>query len=498
MINLTSRQLGIVGAGSVTITQSGLNYVVSGSASVSTGSAALNGRALVHTISLSNHGFPVESVVTIDSSGNYVKAIADNAAKTNALGVVSASGATSFSFVSAGYIDSLVGKLPNTTYYLSPTTSGLITEIPPTATGSFILPLFVTDSATGGYVNIGMPIEIVADDYITTGFGFSSYYPRSNPSGYISTGSADSRYYGLNNASGFLNTLSGLSIGLVQNMSGDLSSRLGATGSTLFNLISASSAGVGSLNGQSGALSLTGAGSVSVLVNGQTITVSGSATNADFSGYITTGNADLRYYPLGSNPSGFLTTLSGLSTGYVQNISGVLADKIGATGQTLLALINASSAGVGSLNGLSGALLLTGAGNTTVTSSGQIFTISGANYVNWIPLAVSDELSPLLTGVARLTFRMANSFTLSAVRASVTIPPTGSTLIVDINENGTSILSTKLSIDASEKTSTTAASAAVISDAALADDSEITVDIDQIGSTYAGAGLKVYLIGTNG
>jgi hypothetical protein len=69
-------------------------------------------------------------------------------------------------------------------------------------------------------------------------------------------------------------------------------------------------------------------------------------------------------------------------------------------------------------------------------------------------------------------------------------------LVVDINEAGASILSTKLSIDASEKTSTTAATPPVISDSALADDAEMTIDIDQIGSTIAGAGLKVTLIGT--
>jgi len=360
MITLTPRQLGVIGAGSVTVTQSGLNYVISGSATSSTGSATSNDRALVHTISLANHGFPVESIVTIDSAGNYVKALANSASKTYALGIVNASGATSFSFVSAGYIDTLIGKTPNTPYYLSPSTSGLLTEVPTTTTGSFIAPILVTDSATGGYVNIGTPIEIVADDYLTTGLGFATYYPRTNPSGYLAT-------------------LSGLSTGLIQNMSGDLSARLGATGSTLLGLINASSAGVGSLNGASGALNLTGAGSVSVIVNGQVLTISGSATTADFSGYITTGNADLRYYPLGLNPSGFLNTLSGLSTGYIQNISGVLADKIGATGQTLLALINASSAGVSSVNAQSGALNLTGAGNTTVIVEGQTITISGSS-----------------------------------------------------------------------------------------------------------------------
>ena len=90
---------------------------------------------------------------------------------------------------------------------------------------------------------------------------------------------------------------------------------------------------------------------------------------------------------------------------------------------------------------------------------------------------------------------MPYAFTVQEVRASVTTAPVGSTIIVDINEGGTTILSTKLSIDASEKTSTTAATPPVISDSALADDAEITIDIDQVGSGTAGAGLKVALIG---
>jgi hypothetical protein len=114
-----------------------------------------------------------------------------------------------------------------------------------------------------------------------------------------------------------------------------------------------------------------------------------------------------------------------------------------------------------------------------------------------IPIACSDEATALTTGTAKVTFRMPYAFTLTAVRASVTTAPTGGTLLtVDINEGGVSVLSTKLTFDASEKTTTTATTAAVISDAALADDAEITIDIDAVGSTVAGAGLKVYLIGT--
>lgn len=114
-----------------------------------------------------------------------------------------------------------------------------------------------------------------------------------------------------------------------------------------------------------------------------------------------------------------------------------------------------------------------------------------------ILIACSDETTALTTGTAKVTFRMPYAMTLTAVRASVTTAPTGSTLIVDINDGGTTIMSTnKLSIDATEKTSTTAATAAGITDTTLADDAEITIDIDQVGSTVAGAGLKVYLIGT--
>ncbi len=112
-----------------------------------------------------------------------------------------------------------------------------------------------------------------------------------------------------------------------------------------------------------------------------------------------------------------------------------------------------------------------------------------------IAIACSDETTDLETGTAKATFRMPYAFTLTDVRASVTTAPTGATLTVDINEGGTTILSTKITIDASEKTSTTAATAPVVSDSALADDAEITIDIDQIGSTVAGTGLKVYLIG---
>lgn len=110
-------------------------------------------------------------------------------------------------------------------------------------------------------------------------------------------------------------------------------------------------------------------------------------------------------------------------------------------------------------------------------------------------IACGDESTACTTGTAKVTFRMPYAFKLMAVRGGLTVAPTGSTFIFDINESGTSVLSTKLSIDAGEKTSATAASAAVISDRDLAEDAEMTIDFDQVGSTVAGAGPKVALIG---
>jgi len=108
-------------------------------------------------------------------------------------------------------------------------------------------------------------------------------------------------------------------------------------------------------------------------------------------------------------------------------------------------------------------------------------------------IACSDETTALTTGTAKATFRIPFAGTLSAVRASVTTAQgSGSILTVDINKNGTTVLSTKLTIDNSEKTSTTAATPAVISVSSIADDDEFTIDIDQVGT--APTGLKVTLI----
>lgn len=111
-----------------------------------------------------------------------------------------------------------------------------------------------------------------------------------------------------------------------------------------------------------------------------------------------------------------------------------------------------------------------------------------------VAFAVSDEETAITTGATKITFRMPFAMTLTAIRASfATAGTTAST--IDVNLNGVTVMAvTKLTVDANEKTSETAAVEEVISVSALTDDGEITVDIDTAGT--GAKGLKLYLIGT--
>ena len=108
------------------------------------------------------------------------------------------------------------------------------------------------------------------------------------------------------------------------------------------------------------------------------------------------------------------------------------------------------------------------------------------------------EFNPDGTDLAIATglieFQMPNyATTLTDISVSVSTAPTGSVATFDLNEAGVSVLSTKVTIDATEKTSETAVTAPVISDSSLGANAVMTIDIDGIGSTLAGAGGKMII-----
>lgn len=110
-------------------------------------------------------------------------------------------------------------------------------------------------------------------------------------------------------------------------------------------------------------------------------------------------------------------------------------------------------------------------------------------------VACSDLTTNLTTGTGKAYWYVPYNFTVVEVQASVdTVQTAGSVLTMDINESGTTILSTKLTIDNNEGSSITAATPPVISDSALTKGNKVTFDIDQVGTAGA-KGLIVYVIG---
>lgn len=107
--------------------------------------------------------------------------------------------------------------------------------------------------------------------------------------------------------------------------------------------------------------------------------------------------------------------------------------------------------------------------------------------------AVSDETTAITTGTAKCSWSFPYAVTVDGVYCTLNTVSSSGTPTFDINEDGTTIISTKVVIDVSEKTGGssgyqgTAAGAAVISDSAIAAFAQITVDIDTAGTGAKGA-----------
>ena len=201
---------------------------------------------------------------------------------------------------------------------------------------------------------------------------------------------------------------------------------------------------------------------------------SSSSTNAPF---LVTGGAGIAktlYVGGNSITSGFVS-----ATGNV-NVAG----NVNANNGMFTNIVNVAShtGSIVSVTGNVTANNFNGNGSFLSNTKPQLFMIT----------AVSDESTPITTGVAKVIFRAPYAMTLYQIpRASLSVASTSGNPTVDINKNGTSIFSTLLTIDANETTSVTAATPAVLSTTTLADDDQISIDIDVAGT--GATGLKVTL-----
>lgn len=121
--------------------------------------------------------------------------------------------------------------------------------------------------------------------------------------------------------------------------------------------------------------------------------ITGNTGTTSVSGYITTGQADLRYYPLGTNPSGYVTVgqtgqfypssnprgyamsgdlaaTGGAAVAYTNVISGILAGQIAEAAGTPVSVTGSSAMA---------AAMFTGRGPVSIFTSGSTVFVSGNN-----------------------------------------------------------------------------------------------------------------------
>lgn len=119
---------------------------------------------------------------------------------------------------------------------------------------------------------------------------------------------------------------------------------------------------------------------------------------------------------------------------------------------------------------------------------------AGANGANGIGVTVQTFTAPgtlsVYTGKARW-YAPAN-FEIESVKVSCGTAPQGQSIVVDINRNGASIFTNQA--NRPHIYTGTNTSSLVVPGATLLDEDEyLTVDIDQVGSTFAGSDLVVVI-----
>jgi hypothetical protein len=114
--------------------------------------SAASGERVTKLVNQASHGFDVGDVLGW-SGGTYNLAIADGNYDGEIVGIVSKCYNTScFDLTQSGYITGLTSLVANTTYFLSPTTAGLLTSTRPTTVGQIVKAALIADTTTTGWV----------------------------------------------------------------------------------------------------------------------------------------------------------------------------------------------------------------------------------------------------------------------------------------------------------------------------------------------------------
>ena len=167
------------------------------------GDSWLEASSIRKRITQASHGLTMGDVVRVNSSGNYVKAIATSSQLGEAIGMVSSVSGNSFVVTLKGKITGLSGAVqtveasaytPGEVYFLSGTTAGKLISDPDNAAltripaGGVRKPMFLSTSTTDGYV-LGYVGSIVAEPtdelYLDGLVPIGTIYPYAASASYI-------------------------------------------------------------------------------------------------------------------------------------------------------------------------------------------------------------------------------------------------------------------------------------------------------------------------
>jgi hypothetical protein len=133
-------------------------------------------------------------------------------------------------------------------------------------------------------------------------------------------------------------------------------------------------------------------------------------------------------------------------------------------------------------------------GVATLDGSGKLppGQLAVANITKVLPYSYLGNLV-VGAGTFRLYNDMGATWTISGVRASVGAAPAGASIIVDVHKNGTTIFTTQANRPTIAIAGNTSGNVTNFDITTVAAGEYLTVDIDQIGSTTAGADLTVQI-----
>ncbi len=124
-----------------------------------------------------------------------------------------------------------------------------------------------------------------------------------------------------------------------------------------------------------------------------------------------------------------------------------------------------------------------------INDAGTVYEISENR-----PTFLFTLTGTLVTGTSQTPILPVHrALTIIKAFATLKTAPVGASLIIDINKNGTSIWASTPANRLTVLSSATTGSETDFDTTTLADEDGLTLDIDQIGSTTAGADLSVYL-----